>query len=125
MGSIKTFEAYQASGTSTSSYIDLGNINSDQLAIKYTTMSTGASVDIYGCDATTIASASSGTYYPVMIWLLGSFSIPAWDTMAVTSSVSGGRWAHFENPPFRFIKFVTTDVVSGGVSYTVVAKGRV
>jgi hypothetical protein len=121
MGFVQTFEAQQASGTSTSSYIDLGNTHFDMMAVRYVTMSTGAQVNAYICDAMTPTSAASATFYPVQLQTAVTGRFATW---AILTSVSGGRWAHFRCPPTRFIQFVTSDVVSGGVSYTVVTRGN-
>jgi hypothetical protein len=123
MGFVQTFEAQQASGTSTSSYIDLGNANLDMICAKYVTMSTGHQALLYACDANSIASAASATFYPVQRRVQGLIA-GYYESVDLSTNLSGGKWGFYWNPPFRFIQFVTTDVVSGGVSYTVVARGH-
>jgi len=111
MGIIQRFEAGTASGASTSSYIDLGTSNFDNMAVKYVTMSTGALVSVYGTDSMTPASAASATFYPI-------------DGATVATSISGSNWETLTPPPHRFIQFITSAVVSGGVSFSVVARGQ-
>ena len=120
-GMIQRFEAQIASGASTSSYVDLGNANFQEMAVRYVTMSTGAEVALYGADAMTINSAASATFYPVRVRDVGT-AAAAYDAVTVVTSVSGG-WGVLPAVPHRFIQFVTSAVVSGGVSFTVVAKG--
>jgi hypothetical protein len=122
-GFIQTFEAQVASGASTSSYIDLGNTNFQQMAVRYVTMSTGAELSVYGADANSIASAASATFYPVYVKDTGT-AAAAYDALTVTTALSGGNWGTIEAPPHRFIQFVASAVVSGGVSLTVVARGE-
>jgi hypothetical protein len=122
MGLIQTFEAQTASGASTSSYIDLGDSNFDELAVRYVTMSTGAEVAVWGADASTALSAASATFYPIAVRDVGT-AAAAYDPMTVTTALSGGQWGTLPAPPHRFIQFITSAVVSGGVSFTVVARG--
>ena len=110
MGIIQKFEAQIASGASTSSYIDLGVSNFEQMAVRYVTMSTGALLTGYAADATTPGSAASATFYPV-------------DGMTVATAISGANWETLTPPPHRFIQFAASAVVSGGVSLTVVCRG--
>ena len=105
------FEVGQASGASTSSLLDLGPHAFGKMALKYVTMSTGAMVTVYGSDS------SAGTFLPISVKEAQTATV-AYNNLTVATSVSGG-WGAFEAPPHRFIKFVTSAVVSGGVSYTV------
>lgn len=109
------FNFATASGASTSSYIDLGNRSISRLAVHYTTMSTGAEVTVYGCDTAT------GTFLPVLVREVVS-SAATYDNLTIATGVSGG-WGMIEAPPLRYLQFITSAVVSGGVSYTVVANG--
>jgi hypothetical protein len=111
MGFIQRFEAQTVSGASTSSYIDMGTTNFQEMAVKYVTMSTGALVTLYGADAMTPNSAASATFYPI-------------DGRTVATAISGQNWETLTPPPHRFIQFVTSAVVSGGVSFSVVARGQ-
>lgn len=112
-GPTQKFEAGTASGASTSSYIDLGGRYFKKMAVKYVTMSTGAMVTVLGSDA------SDGTYTPIYAQEPGTSTV-AYNALTVATGVSGG-WGMFEGPPHRYIKFITSAVVSGGVSYTVLA----
>ena len=117
-GPTQRWEAQTASGASTSSYIDLGNRYCKQMAVRYVTMSTGALVTVYGADATTIESAASATFYPVQVQEPGT-AAAAYNNLTLASGVSGG-WGMFPGTPHRFIQFITSAVVSGGVSFTVI-----
>jgi hypothetical protein len=108
------FEAGIASGASTSSYIDTGGRPFEQYAIRYVTMSTGAAVTVYGCDT------SGGTYLPISV---KDQDGATYNALTVATSVSGG-WGVCEAPPHRYIQFITSAVVSGGVSFTVLANGQ-
>jgi hypothetical protein len=44
----------------------------------------------------------------------------AYLSLTVGTATSGG-WCQLEAPPMRYIKFIASDVVSGGVSITVIA----
>jgi len=122
MGIIQRFEAQTASGASTSSYIDLGYANWDEMAVRYVTMSTGAQVAVWGADAMSIASAASATFYPISVRDVNT-AAAAYNPMTVTTGLSGGNWGTLPAPPHRFIQFITSAVVSGGVSFTVVCRG--
>jgi len=123
MGIIQRFEAQIASGASTSSYIDLGTSNFDQMAVRYVTMSTGAEISVYGSDAMKPASAASSTFYPVSVRDVGT-AAATYDPMTVTTALSGGNWGTVLAPPHRYMQFITSAVVSGGVSITVVCRGQ-
>jgi len=110
-GPTQVWECGAASGASTSSYIDMGDKSYNRLALKYVTMSTGALVTVFGCNT------SDGTYLPVRR-LVENTATVAYQNLAIATSVSGG-WGMFPAPPFRYLQFVTSAVVSGGVSYTI------
>ncbi len=111
-GPIQAFQCCIASGASTSSYIDLGKSYTD-MALSYVTMSTGSVVSVFGCDTAT------GTYLPVLERV--STSSVQYQAVQFPTSVSGS-WGIFKAPPFRYIEFCTTAVVSGGVSFTVICR---
>lgn len=121
-GYIQRFEAQVASGASTSSYIDLGSTNFEEMAVRYVTMSTGAELELLAADATTIASAASASFYPVRVRDVGT-AAAAYDAVTVVTGVSGG-WGVLPAVPHRFIQFAASAVVSGGVSLTVVCRGH-
>jgi len=123
MGFIQRFEAQTASGASTSSYIDLGTTNFDEMSVKYVTMSTGAEQAVWAADAMTPASAASATFYPVAVKDVQT-AAAAYDALTVTTALSGGNWGTFKAPPFRFVQFIGSAVVSGGVSFSVVCRGN-
>jgi hypothetical protein len=114
-GLVQKFEAQTASGASTSSYIDTGGRPFSKMALRYVTMSTGALVTVYGCDT------SDGTYLPVAVAEPGT-AAAGYNNITVATSVSGG-WGVFDAPPHRYLQFITSAVVSGGVSFTVIANG--
>lgn len=110
-GPIQVFTCGIASGASTSSYIDLGK-SFRQLAINAVTMSTGAMITVYGCDSAT------GTYGPVYQKVFNT-ATSAYLSITVGTATSGG-WCVIDAPPVRYIEFITSAVVSGGVSITVI-----
>ncbi len=101
-----------ASGATTSSSIDLGDRGFTKLAINAVTMTTASVITVYGCD--TLA----GTYLPVQE-RLNTVSVQ-YQNVIIPTSTSGG-FAVIDRPPFQFIQLVATAVVSGGISFTVVA----
>lgn len=111
-GPYQKFECGTASGASTSSYIDLGDRYCRKMALHYVTMSTGALVTVLGSDS------STGTFLPISVQEPGT-AAAAYNNLTIATSVSGG-WGMFDGPPMRYLKFITSAVVSGGVSYTVV-----
>lgn len=113
-GPKQVFSCGIASGASTSSYIDLGDYGLRTLAVNAVTMSTGAAITVYGCDT------STGTYYPVHERV--NTAPVQYQSLTVATTTSGG-WAVFDAPPFRYLQFITSAVVSGGVSLTILAQG--
>lgn len=113
-GPKQIYYASTASGASTSGAIDMGDKSFSKWAVTYATMSTGALVTVLGSDS------SSGTYKQIN-QLVPSTSTVAYQAMQIATAISGSGWAVFDAPPIRYIKFITSDVVSGGVSYTVYA----
>ncbi len=111
-GPCQVFYAGTASGASTSSYVDLGGKSYTKLAVNYVTMSTGAAVTLYG------AASSDGTFLPVHERVN---TAPVQYQALTIATTTSGAWACVEAPPFRYVKFITSAVVSGGVSYTVLA----
>jgi len=122
MGFIQRFGVVIASGASTSSYIDFGSSNFDEMAIRYVTMSTGAELAVLGADAIKPASAASATFYPIKVKDVGT-AAAAYDALTVVTGVSGG-WGTVVAPPHRYIQFAASAVVSGGVELTVVCRGQ-
>ncbi len=113
-GPKQVFTVEVASGASTSSFIDLGDKSYSEIAVNYVTMSTGMVVNVFGCPA------SAGTYLQVNQLITNTATV-VYQPMQIPTSVSGSGWAVFACPPFRYIKFVCTGVVSGGVSFTAIA----
>ncbi len=111
-GPIKVFTCGIASGASTSSYIDLGGKSFGRLAVNTNSMSTTAQLAVWGCDTAT------GTFFPILERVQNTAS-SGYNTFVVPTSTSGA-WAVFEAPPFRYIEFISSAVVSGGVSITVI-----
>ena len=107
------FQCGVASGASTSSAIDLGDRPFRQTAVKYVTMSTGAAVNVWG-------SADGTSFYKVQERV--NTSTVQYQELFIATSVSGANWAVFPTPPFRYLQFTTSAVVSGGVSFTVVCQ---
>ena len=108
---IQVFNVGIASGASTSSSLDLGTDGRRRLGLTYVTMSTGAMVTVYGSeDGTTFKPVHERVNTaPVQYQAL---------TVATTTS---GSWAYFDAPPIRYLQFITSAVVSGGVSFTLTA----
>lgn len=111
-GPTQVFTAGIASGASTSSYIDLGGKSFSRISVNAITMSTGAMLTVYGSDS------ASGTYGPLFEKINSATS--AYNSLTVGTATSGG-WCQLDAPAMQYIKFVTSAVVSGGVSITVVA----
>lgn len=111
-GPTQVFQCGIASGASTSSYIDFGTKSFERLAINAVTMSTGAMITVYGC------ATPTGTYYPVFQKVVNT-ATSAYLSMTIGTATSGG-WCVIDAPPMRYLQFVTSAVVSGGVSITVV-----
>lgn len=112
-GPCQVFYTGAASGASLSSYLDFGGKSYTKFAVNYATMSTGAVVTVYG------AASASGTYKQVNVRV--NTSTAQYAALQIPSSVSGSGWAVFDSVPFQYVKFGTDAVVSGGVSYTVLA----
>jgi len=102
-----------ASGASTSSYIDLGDASFNRLVINAVTMSTAAMITVYGC------ATATGTFGPVY-QKVETTATSAYLSATVGTATSGG-WCTITAPPMRYLQFVTSAVVSGGVSITVIA----
>lgn len=111
-GPYQVFYTGTASGASTSSSLDLGGKSYTRIAVNYVTMSTGALVSIWGSDSET------GTYRPIVERV--NSGTAQYNAVTVPTSTSGS-WAVIDAVPFRYVKFITSAVVSGGVSYTVLA----
>jgi hypothetical protein len=111
-GPKQVFQVGTASGASTSSFIDFGDKSFGYLAIYAVTMSTGALVSLYG------AASSNGTYSPIQIRVPNTATV-AYQNLQIPTA-SSGSWITMEAPPFRYIQLITSAVVSGGVSYTVI-----
>lgn len=111
-GPNQVFSCGIASGASTSSFIDLGGKSFTRLSIKSVTMSTGAMITIYGCDT------STGTFGPVYEKVANTLT-SAYSSLTVGTATSGG-WCVVQAPAHQYLKFITSAVVSGGVSITVI-----
>jgi hypothetical protein len=111
-GPVQVFYTGIASGASTSSFIDLGGKSFNRFSVNAVTMSTAAMLTVYGCDTDT------GTYGPIYQKVY-STATSAYLSTTVGTNTSGG-WCVLDAPPVRYIKFVTSAVVSGGVSITVI-----
>jgi hypothetical protein len=111
-GPIQVFQVGIASGASTSSTIDLGGKSFNRLAVNAVTMSTGAMLTVYGSDT------STGTFNPVYQKVVNT-AASAYLSLTVGTAASGG-WCQIDAPPMRYIQLITSAVVSGGVSITVI-----
>jgi hypothetical protein len=111
---VQVFDVNASSGAAQSDVLDLGAQSRQQFAVIYNSMSTGAAVTVMG------ASTSGGDYSDIA-YAQANTSTVAFNTMTIGTAASG-NWAVFQAPPFRYIKFETSAVVSGGVSYTVMVK---
>lgn len=107
-GPSQKFECGIASGASTSSFIDLGDRPFRKLSVFAVTMSTNAMVTVYGGD---------GTTFRVVHERVNTAPVQ-YQALTIATSTSGG-WATLDAPPFRYVRFHTSDVVSGGASFTV------
>lgn len=112
-GPKQVFSVATASGASTSSYVDLGDRSFRNLAVNAVTMSTGAMITVYG------AATATGTFLPVMERVN---TAPVQHQAVTIATGTSGNWAMLDCPPFRYIQFITSAVVSGGVSYTIMAQ---
>lgn len=110
-GPKQVFSTTIASGASTSTHIDMGNKSFRQMSVYYGTMSTGAALTVYG-------STDAASFYPVHERV--NTAPVQYQALTVATSTSGA-WAVFQAPPFRYVKFVASAVVSGGVVLSVVA----
>lgn len=111
-GPIQYFYAGIASGASTSSYVDLGGKSFTRYAINVVTMSTGAAVTIYG------ATSAAASYYPINERVN---TAPVQHQPLTIATTTSGNWVMFDNLPFQYVKFITSAVVSGGVSFVIQA----
>lgn len=111
-GPIQYFYTGIASGASTSSYVDFGGKSFSRYAINVVTMSTGAAVTIYG------AASAAGTYYPIAERVN---TAPVQHQALTIATTTSGQWVMFDNLPFQYVKFITSAVVSGGVSFSIQA----
>lgn len=112
-GPIQAFTCGIASGASSSSILDLGGKTYSKLAVNAVTMSTAAQLAVWGCPS------STGTFLPIKTRET-STATSGYNALAVVTNTSGA-WAMFDAPPFRYIQFIASAVVSGGVSITVLA----
>lgn len=112
-GPVQVYSVGIASGASTSSYVDLGGKSYTKLAVNAVTMSTGAAITVYGCDTAT------GTYYPILERVN---TAPVQHQAVTIATTTSGGWAMLEPMPFRYVQFITSAVVSGGVSFTILAQ---
>lgn len=109
-GPVQVFHVGITSGASTSSSLDLGGKSFSQWAATYVTMSTGAELSVYG-------SHDNSTFKPVYERVN---TAPVQHQAIVVGTATSGSWAMFrETPPFRYVQFVASAVVSGGVSISV------
>ncbi len=100
-----------ASGASTSSWFDLGDMKYSKMAVNIPTMSTGYVVGVYGC------ATSAGTFLPVHERV--NTAPVQYQALTIATSTSGA-WAVLDCPPHQFLQFCTTATVDGGASVTVI-----
>lgn len=113
---VRMWQVGIASGASTSSYIDMGGKSYTQMAVNYVTMSTGMIVGVYGSPVT------DGTIpFAQVNGLVTNTATVAYQKLQIVTAVSGSGWAVFNCPPFPYLQFVGTGVVSGGASFTIMA----
>lgn len=108
-GPKQVFSVAIASGASTSSSLDLGDKSYRQMATYYGTMSTGAALTVYG-------STDGTNFYPAHERV--NTAPVQYQALTIATSTSGA-WAVFAAPPFRYVQFVASAVVSGGVALKV------
>lgn len=111
-GPIQYFYTTIASGASTSSYVDFGGKSFTRYAVNVVTMSTGAAVTLYG------ASTATATYMPINERVN---TAPVQHQPLTIATTTSGNWAMFDSLPFQYVKFITSAVVSGGVSFVIQA----
>lgn len=110
-GPVQVFYGSVASGASTSAAIDLGVKSYNKMAVYAVTMSTQTVYSIYGSPDDTVA------YAPVAE--RAATASVQYQAVSFPTSTSG-MWVQVNHaPPLRFVKFVMTGVVSGGVSFIV------
>ncbi len=104
-----------ASGTTNSTFVDLGGKSFTKLAVKYpTSMSTGAMLTVFGCDT------STGTYLPIYEQI--NSTTVQYRALTIATSTSGG-WAVLDAPPFQYLKFCASAAVTdGGGTITIMVK---
>jgi len=93
--------------------VDLGGKSYTKLAVNVVTMSTGAAVTVYG------GLTATGTYYPVFERVN---TAPVQHQALTIATSTSGTWTLMDRLPFQYVKFITSAVVSGGVSFTVLAQ---
>lgn len=113
-GPKQVFTCNAASGASTSATLDLGTYGHRTVAVYAATMSTAAQITLYGCDT------STGTFLPIYERVN---TAPVQHQAVTIATSTSGAWATLDAPPHRYVQFVTSAVVSGGVSYTILAQG--
>lgn len=110
-GPIQVFNVAIASGTSTSSLIDLGK-SQRQLACYVTTMTTNAMITIYGC------ATATGTFKPVFERVN---TAPVQHQIVTIATSTSGNWWVIDAPPFQYLKMITSATVTDGGLLTVLA----
>ncbi len=110
-GPRKTATLVIASAATVSAVYELGDMKYSKMAIRVTSMSTGAELTILGCDTV------SGTYMPVMERV--NTAPVQYQTITVATTTSG-NWLVADVPPVNFLQFLASATVTGGGSVVVV-----
>ena len=112
-GTVKVFPtATIASGASTSSGVPLGGKAWQAICVQVGTMSTGAAIKVQN-------RLNGGTYYDV--YVVANSAVTQVNALIIGgASMANGGFAVLPAVGFNDIRFITSAVVSGGVSFTVV-----
>lgn len=102
-----------ASGASTSSDLNLSGRTWPHLGVQIGSMSTGANVQIQN------STDGGTTFYTVYNTIVNSSAVQS-NPMVISSTVGAtGGYILLPQGLYRHVRFLTTAVVSGGVSFTV------
>lgn len=114
-GQIRVFSDSIASGASTSGGIALGAAPFLKIAVQVSTMSTAAQLAVQN-------SLDAGTTYVNVFHTTIQSATVATPQMFIASGVgTSGGLVYLPNGGLNHIRFITSDVVSGGVLFKVIA----
>lgn len=112
MAVVKKQTVVIASGASTSSFVDLGDAQGN-VFVRVGTMSTGSAVQLQNSDD------GGTTYYYAFHPTIQSATVATPQFLISGAVGSGGGFVALPFKNLQTIRFVTTAVVSGGVSFAV------